>query len=112
MRSLILAIALLMSSSVSALEEPEREAVKRCQYVSGIAMNVQLIRQETGHTFKRFCDEVDRIYQEGEGLEIIKGIAYKVYEAVVLEATPDEVFTSLYQHCIKIETDKANEEYF
>jgi len=112
MKVFIIALVFLFSFDVSAMEEEGKLIVKRCQYVSGIAMNVQRIRQETHHDFRRFCIEVDKIYQEGEGLEVVKGIALKVYESVIPEATPDEVFSSLYNHCVKVEMDKANEVYF
>jgi len=107
----LIAIALLLFSSGSNALEEERILVKQCQYVSGIAMNVQLIRQETNHSFKQFCDEVDKIYQQGEGLNIIKGIAYKVYEVVGLEDNPDDVFTSLFDYCIE-QGVVEDEEYF
>lgn len=109
MKIIIIALLFLISFDANSLEE-ERLLVKQCQYVSGIAMNVQVIRQSTGHTFTQFLENVDKIYQEGEGLDIIKGVAYKVYEVVAPGVEPDDVFTDLFEYCI--EQGQIEEEYF
>lgn len=95
-----IALLLLSSSNLIQAQPLERGNITSCAYQAGTAYEIQHIRQQEGHNWKKFEANIKQIYKNSQGRDDLLAIAERVF--IQSADTPaDVIHDQIFESCIQ-----------
>lgn len=89
----------LLTGSAQA-EELQRGNITSCAYQAGTAFEIQHIRQNEGHDWEEFEDNIMKIYGDSQGRDDLLVIAERVFIQPV-DTPADTIHDQIFNACVQ-----------
>lgn len=96
-----LSMVVLANLFITVQAEPlQRQNITSCAYQAGTAYEIQRIRQQQGHNWDQFENNINKIYSESQGRDDLLLIAERVFIQPA-ETSADAVHDEIFNACVQ-----------